>query len=172
MPYLPVLLSLAWRQGLGLKFCCHSTSEPQQWFREFQKENVATSISSPIRHYHKTLQEQMKGSKCQHPDCKGFQNCKIPKHPQLACLGSPCNPFSVLGAKRFVEGHIKGHRDYSVTFKDALDWVEEFIPVTLVMEQVEGFDRPEAANAQKTPMQRYAADASVARGMEPKKQSS
>ena len=53
-----------------------------------------------------------------------------------------------------MEGHVKQHRDYKTTFSDALAWINEFLPVTLVMEQVEGFDRPETARADTTPMQR------------------
>lgn len=59
-----------------------------------------------------------------------------------------------MSAKRYATGHVKNHRDFKTTFQDCFDWIGKFLPVTLVMEQVEGFDKPEVANGDTTPFQR------------------
>ena len=110
-----------------------------------------------IRHLHETLQAQVAGETC----CKcaadggssSLGGCKVSQSPDLAVVGSPCPPFSQMRSKRFKDGTTKAHKEFETTFTDVIQWILKFEPVTVIMEQVAGFDKPLSVDECQTPLQ-------------------
>ena len=131
-------------QALGLSFVCLSSSEPTAEVRKFQLLN-----SGSVLHQHRDLQSQLQGKPC----CllQGSRaGCCPASNAQLAVAGSPCNPYSTLRTKRFCPDSVQSHGLYDTTFQ----WLCKFTPVTFIMEQVPGFDLPDASGSNDTPLKR------------------
>lgn len=59
-------------------------------------------------------------------------------------MGTPCDPFSEQRNKRYVNGSVKEHPLFAVTFRDAIGLLrKECAPKAAILEQVMGFDKPE-----------------------------
>ena len=100
------------------------------------------------------MQDQISSAPCLKDCCSGRASCHI-ETPDLAIFGTPCNPFSVHRHTRRNPGNVEGHRLYDVTFTDAVEWLVRFEPVTVVMEQVEGFGAPLSCDdLSETPLNR------------------
>ena len=141
------MCSASW-QALGIPFVCWSTSEPCAEFRSFQAANHGPAI----HHMHKTMQDQVTDCPCTlHPEASA---CFVDHSPSLAVYGTPCKPYSVLRAKRFVNGSRK-HVSYDVTFSDSFDWLQKHTPLVAIMEQVMGFVSPESQSVEESPMDRW-----------------
>lgn len=72
-------------------------------------------------------------------------------------MGTPCDPFSEQRTKRYVNGSVKEHPLYNVTFRDAIGLLrKECAPKAAILEQVMGFDKPETreSDPSDTPLKR------------------
>ena len=74
--------------------------------------------------------------------------------PHVAVVGTPCNPFSVYGTKRFRDG-AQAHAQFSTTFKDLKVWLEDLNPPTAILEQVVGFTQRISPDDARTPLQMF-----------------
>ena len=74
----------------------------------------------------------------------------------LLVTGTPCDPFSVQRAKRFADGQVKHHEDYSLTMESAVNMYLKYEPHVGVVEQVKGFIMPLASGDNATPYDRPA----------------
>ena len=94
----------------------------------------------------------MDGSPCLlHP----HECCKI-RGGDLCVLGSPCPPFSTQRGKRFRDGAVFAHPLFSVTFHDARDAIVDGCHRAVILEQVEGFAKPQVTGEDLSPMDRQA----------------
>lgn len=94
----------------------------------------------------------MDGSSCRlHPG----EHCKI-EGVDLCVMGSPCPPFSTQRSKRFHDGTVTDHPLYSVTFHDARDAIVDGGHKAIILEQVEGFAKPQVVGDELSPMERQA----------------
>ena len=75
-------------------------------------------------------------------------------------MGTPCDPFSKTRPKRWLDGSVKQHSDYNVTFKDSYNTLLTYEPRLVIMEQVDGFDLPYCAGDSESPKQRQGRNAS------------
>ena len=106
-----------------------------------------------VTHLHGTFLDQTLELPCLHhqhaSECK-LQAC------DLCVFGTPCNAFSDAGVKRYRSGSIARHPLSQITFRDAKNMVVKGNHRCIVMEQVEGFNKPvcsDASQLEPTPMQ-------------------
>ncbi|CAE7750691.1 unnamed protein product [Symbiodinium sp. CCMP2456] len=129
---------------LGIPFVCVGTSEINEDFRKFQLANTPQ-----IQHQHMSLGDQLEGKSCAlHPQS---QCCCVAPSPECLVLGAPCNPFSVMRAKRFHENSVMQHRQTGLSFDGALDLLKKFRPVTMIVETTDGFLAPFDKTTQDSP---------------------
>ena len=121
-------------------------SEKSKPFQQFLKDNFSPG------HLHDTMADQVEGCACLlHPT---KQECQIAPNPDLLCMGTPCDPFSKTRPKRWLDGSVKQHFDYNVTFKDSYNTLMTYKPRLVIMEQVDGFDLPYCSGDSESPKQR------------------
>ena len=149
------LLWFALLQELGIPFTCIGISEKDPAYRSFVTNNFPD-----VKHVHETLQEQSCGAACLLHRVSGdsFSGCACgpDQPPQLAVLGTPCDPYSRQRPKRFISGSVKTHKDYGTTFSDTYDFLRQHEPKICVMEQVPGFNMPFSSDDDETPKDRLA----------------
>ncbi|CAE7204848.1 unnamed protein product [Symbiodinium sp. CCMP2592] len=73
----------------------------------------------------------------------------------LLVTGTPCDPFSVQRSKRFADGRVKQHEDFSLTMETAVDMYLKYEPHVGVLEQVKGFIMPLSSGQNATPYDRF-----------------
>eukprot|EP00438_Fugacium_kawagutii_P030561 Skav222976 [mRNA] locus=scaffold2762:15098:16594:+ [translate_table: standard] len=132
---------------LGIKLGAISCSDIKKESFAMVRENFEPT------HFHSTMQNQIKQVACwMHPAhlCQ-FQTVD---GPDLAVVGTPCQPFSRQRVKRSASGSVRAHSKFDTTFKDLIDWLSEFEPKTAVAEQVVGLHSPESSSERSTPMDR------------------
>lgn len=125
-----------------------SASECNACFRTVLQSN------HEVKHVHQTMSSQVSGQPCLlHPHAEG---CKLPEG-DLCVFGTPCPPYSSQRSKRYVEGTVKQHPLWSVTFVDAVEMLVKHSHKAVVMEQVPGFDKVEASGlcTEETPMSQF-----------------
>ena len=104
-----------------------------------------------LQHFHYNLQDQTAGASCSaHPG----KFCRPAKVPDLAVIGSPCQPFSRQRVKRSVVGSVRGHSSFETTMSDLPTWLEAHQPRCAIAEQVHGLDVAESVQDPVTPLQR------------------
>lgn len=139
-------------QALRMPFEMVSASEMNPKYRELCLEN----FSEHFNHFYPTVEEQVKcntvGLLCKDSVSSLLGPCK-PHESQIDLLfsGSPCNPFSAQRAKRFTEGDVKSHQEFSVTMQDVVASYQLYEPRIGVFEQVMGFTQPFSADDPTTP---------------------
>lgn len=139
-------------QELGIPFTCVGMAEKNADFQEFLRLNFQPS------HLHATIADQTQDAPCLlHPygeTCECSSECGSQGSPDLACLGTPCPPFSRARPKRFCDGSVKGHSDYSTTFAGAVAFLTKYEPRVCIVEQVDGFGNPFSASDSECPKDR------------------
>ena len=83
----------------------------------------------------------------------GNPPCPLPDEVHLAVTGSPCNPFSTLRTKRFVDG-AACHSMYNTTSQSVIQFYTLFEPHVGITEQVKGFDMASSPHDTETPLQK------------------
>ena len=148
-----VIVSL---QALDIPFKAVGASEANPAFRSVIQANFA------VEHLHSTMMQQVDGEKCL-LHAKTSCGCSL-QSCDLCIFGTPCNPFSEMGTKRYRDGSIAQHVLAPVTFRDAKNMIVSGNHKAIVMEQVAGFDKPECAGSGKdtTPMRRPGTSAAAA----------
>jgi site-specific DNA-cytosine methylase len=131
---------------MGVPFTAESTSECNPTFRQLAQANYI------VNHVHETLSDQVEEQPCL-LHYANAETCKLPEC-DLGVMGTPCQPYSHQRVKRNHKGSVKEHPLYKVTFTDGLGMVEKNHKA-LVLEQVIGFDDPEDADDQASPMKRH-----------------
>jgi site-specific DNA-cytosine methylase len=137
-------------QALGLNFITIGCSDPKEHARAVTLENW----SHKIKHFHKTLAEQLSNHACcLHPQSDGCDVIQDVSDIDVAMIGTSCRPFSRQRNKRFATGAVKAHEDHGLTFDDLVSWISTYEPVSLIAEQVEGFDKVESKSVTTTPFE-------------------
>ncbi|CAK9013183.1 Uncharacterized protein SCF082_LOCUS11820 [Durusdinium trenchii] len=137
---------------LGIPVSRYNCSDPKSESFHIVNENFRYDAIG-IHRFHKNLQEQM-AEMCDptHSDAPKVE--QLMEDPDMAIIGTPCQPFSKQRTKRSVEGSVRGHSKFDTTFVDLIAWLATFEPKCGCCEQVEGLDRPESASNKTTPMER------------------
>ncbi len=132
-------------QELGIPFKLLATAEPNVDYRKFLSANLEPHCQYSV------LKDQILGQKClkQHSG-----PCHLLEDPQLLVIGSPCNPFSRQNTTRFKPDAVEQHSLSSITFEEVFESMLTFQPVSMLMEQSEGFGLPFDKNTQETPLER------------------
>ena len=114
-----------------------------------------TNHEDKICHMFDSVENQLSASRgcllCQ-CDCNESSVAAV----SVLVVGSPCDPFSVLRNKRFVDGNVKSHASFETTFTHVVQLVKKYHPYVAIFEQVMGFDMPFTSGSKETPYQRPA----------------
>ena len=129
-----------WAQELGVPYHCLSASEPVAEYRNF-----ATHNGYDANRWHENMQEQNLAA--------GSAGDQSPS-PHWLCMGTPCNPFSVMRSKRFHAESINSHHLSKTTYTEVYESLRVHTPVTATMEQSFGFNRPTSSDDPVTPLDR------------------
>ena len=143
-------------QGLRIDFEVFSSSEKQKDFRRFFMDNFP---SKAFTHVFETMEGQVDPKvsclSCAQTNTACEDSCRATLPIiDLMVTGSPCDPFSVQRAKRWCNGSVKSHEDYSVTMSAVLQMYTKYEPHVGIFEQVKGFTMPLVAGGTTTPYDR------------------
>ena len=138
------------QQALDIPFVAVGASEPNAAFRSVIQANHC------VEHMHGTMEEQVAGKACsfhRKASCCKLEACDV------CVMGTPCNPFSDMRFKRYRDGTVSRHPLCEITLRDAKNMIVQGGHKAVIMEQVSGFDKPEATRASagqmgETPMRR------------------
>ena len=132
-------------QELGIPFKLLATAEPNGDYGKFLSANLEPHCQYSV------LKDQILGQKClkQHSG-----PCHVLVDPQLLVIGSPCNPFSRQNTSRFKPDAVEQHSLSAITFEEVFQAMKTFQPLTMLMEQSEGFGLPFDKNTEETPLSR------------------
>lgn len=83
----------------------------------------------------------------------GNTSCQLPDEVNLGVTGSPCNPFSTLRTKRFVDG-AACHSMHNTTAQGVIRFYTLFEPHVGITEQVKGFDMASNPHDTQTPLEK------------------
>ena len=145
-------------EELGIPYDCKSMSEKCQAFRDFCSSNYPEGFE----HVYETMEDQAEKGPCLlHPTGE----CKV-ESVDLACFGTPCDPYSRQRPKRWVDGSVKAHEDYGTTFQASVNLLKAYEPKVAIMEQVDGFDMKYGGDDDATPLSRPVASCSLRRSVQ------
>ena len=138
-------------QALGIPFEVVSASEKDSNYQAFICENHRLDL----RHLYGSLDEQLRDKPC--VLCKNAGACSSvdgDTNIHFGITGAPCDPYSTQRCKRFSNGAVAAHSDYSTLMTDVIRFYRKYEPKTGIVEQVEGFDMATSSDDKTTPLQR------------------
>lgn len=138
-----------------------SASEIVENYRNFCEEN----FPGHFLHFYDSIESQLAGDgmckTCQSSQlaqmfgpCKPESELRAGSEVQLMISGSPCDPFSMQRATRWLDGSVKSHHQYDVTFQQVIGLYKRHEPHKGIVEQVWGFTMPYSPTSTETPKDR------------------
>ena len=138
-------------QALGIPFEVVSASEKDPNYQAFICENHRLDL----RHLYGSPDEQLRDKSC--VLCKNGWTCSsvdVDTNIHFGITGAPCDPYSTQRCKRFSNGAVAAHSDYSTLMIDVIRFYRKYEPKTGIVEQVEGFNMATSSDDKTTPLQR------------------
>lgn len=124
-------------EALGIPFHCWGAAESNEKYRDMIMGN------NNVDHMYCSIEDMLHSVACsKHATATARAQCQCCPEgasPRLGVTGSPCNPYSVRRAKRFVDGSISEHSMNKTTMESVIQFYQTFEPHTGVTEQVAGF---------------------------------
>ena len=137
-------------QALGIPHVLMSASDIDPHCAEFVLANFPDTKPT---HFFPSLRAQTANQPCLLHEFAACPCVAAPVCPDFAIVGSPCHPYSTSRSKRYAQGSVKEHRENSVMMDEVMQWIQQHKAKAIVMEQVEGFDKPIEAGSDVTPQQ-------------------
>lgn len=136
---------------LGIPVESFSCSDPKSDSFQICDAN----FGQKIHQWHPDLREQMSHQErpCNSDSQQACEAGMFEDVP-LACIGTPCQPFSRQRTKRSAENSVRSHSKFETTMTELSDWLQTFEPRCAICEQVEGIAMPESKSCRTTPLER------------------
>ena len=144
-------------QGLGIEYIILEASDPDKAAFTWAMHRHG----GKIKHWYNDLRS--------HPDCEcyvcgeSFENCTRPSSRRdpiadFRISGMNCKPVSIQrGAARWREGGVENHNE-SYIYSAQVEEMHRRVTKIVILEEVEGFDRPMSSSSQNTPLQKLLED--------------